>query len=366
MSRLAVKRVESHVRAVAVLAILSGIAGSLGCSSGSGARSAGGNGGGGGAMTATGGKDGALGGGGGAATGGSAGAPGGGAATGGTGLGGALGSGGASAPGGAHGFATAAALDPLVQAFCAASRACCKTGDVPEERLADCETTAAVQLDTTGLVAGRATLNAAALAACVTAYQHAATTCSTDEVFPACRDLLTGNVPIGGTCSHVWDCKKDQGPTACFATQVMTEPPYLLVGVCRLEPAGKMGDACMASCPLGSDCSTAFTTNTPDQSITLCHEKDGLYCNPDHVCAALSSMGGACSSASFGDDCPAATYCDEINPPTPTCVPRNAPGAACDFNSTCTTGYTCEDHRCAPRPLADDRSCTSVPRYPGT
>jgi len=361
MTGLAVTRVNSHVRAVAALVFLSGVAGNLGCSSGSGARSAGGDGGGGGAMTAMGGKGGALGGLGGTATGGS----GGGAATGGSGMGGALGSGGTS-PGGAPGFATAAALDPLIQAFCAASRACCKPGDVPDERLGDCETTAAVQLDTTGLVAGRVTLNAAPLAACVTAYQHAATTCSTDEVFSVCRELLTGTVPIGGTCSHVWDCKKDQGPTACFATQVMTEPPYLLVGVCRLEPAGKLGDACMASCPLGSDCSTAFVTDTPDQSITLCHEKDGLYCNPDHLCAALSTMGGACSPSSFGDDCPAATYCDEINPPTPACVARNAPGAACDFNSTCTTGYTCVDHRCAPRPLDDDRSCTGIPRYPGT
>lgn len=266
------------------------------------------------------------------------------------------GSGGASGNTGLGG--STPAVQPLVDTFCAAAKACCARDAWPADGLTDCASAAAYALNTTGVAAGRARLVGPAFAACVAAYQHAATTCNTGEVMTACSGVYVGLVAQGGVCSDARDCDQQKGPTVCFATATMVELPYHLMGVCRLAPLGALGAPCLASCRHGANCSTGFVTDDPAQITTLCREDDGLFCNEKHVCAAVAPTGGMCY---FDDDCKATDYCAGA---TPDCQPRLTSGAACQFNASCPSGFSCVAGACAPKPLADDSTCASLPRYP--
>jgi hypothetical protein len=266
------------------------------------------------------------------------------------GLAGAGGVGGAGGAGGMTGSATA-----LVNAFCAAARACCAKDGRPLDPLASCETNAAETFGAAEIDAGTIRVDGAKLDACVAAYQHAATSCTVTEVLAACHGMFIGTLPAGATCVRVADCRRDQGPMVCVAIQV-TSGVTPTTGTCQPAPRGKNGDPCLLSCPSGQDdCSTGLISGTPNPPLALCHEADGLFCDTDQTCKPLNAPGADCF---LDEGCGSGSYC------LPGCQPLIAIGAACQLNRSCGPGATCASGACAAAPLATDGACDGTPQPP--
>ena len=243
----------------------------------------------------------------------------------------------------------------LVDAFCAAARACCAKDGRPLGPLAGCETNAGDTLGAAQIAAGTIRIDGAKLDACVAAYGRAATSCTFTEVMTACHGMFIGTLSAGATCVHVTDCRRDHGPMVCVAIQV-TSGVTPTTGTCQPAPRGAAGDPCLASCTLGQvDCSTGLLSGTPDPPLALCYEKDGLFCDTDGTCKPLSRPGGDCF---LDESCGSGRYC------LPGCEPLLATGTACQFNRSCGPGYTCASGTCAAAPLATDGACEGYPQPP--
>ncbi|MEO8900209.1 MAG: hypothetical protein ABI488_01335 [Polyangiaceae bacterium] len=176
---------------------------------------------------------------------------------------------------------------------------------------------------------GTATLDQAGLAACLTAYQQAATKCQEYPVLSACQGLLHGTQKEQEKCVDVDECAHTKGQTvACMITGQNTE------GVCAQVTHGKLGDSCLTTCNVGEDCE--FTSYGVTQTAsTFCFEEDGVLCSlEDSHCVAITALGAPCTS----NDCGSANYCDT------TCKKRSGLGESCA--QTCLSSFQCMNNQC--------------------
>lgn len=249
--------------------------------------------------------------------------------------------------GGEAGAAGANPLSPMIDAFCAAARSCCALAGEPAGALVACEDAAAGANGNVALVAGRTVeVDSAALAACVAAFEAAATTCVLTDVLRACRGILRGTLAEGEACRDVMECERGAGPMVCKKLQQGTADPD--IGVCTPPPRGSLGDPCGSSCEEGQECST--TSSSPDDTypITLCFEEDGLYCPIGESCAAIVQDGGECI---YHQACGSDGFC------LSTCESRSVEGEACQFNYGCELGLACVGGECAKEPFANGETC---------
>jgi hypothetical protein len=244
---------------------------------------------------------------------------------------------------------------PLVDAFCAAARACCAKDGRPLDPLANCETNAGATLDADGLTAGTVRVAGAAFDACVATYQRAATTCTFADVTTACRGVFVGTLSTDATCTHVSECRRDAGPMVCVMIQQISGVTPS-TGICAPAPRGANGDPCLGSCPRGVDCSVTLLSGDPNPPLAVCHEEDGLFCDSDQTCKPLNPAGGDCF---YDEGCGTGNYCGLSG-----CEPLFGAGATCQYDRSCGPGYTCATGACAPAPLATDGACEGSPQLP--
>lgn len=244
---------------------------------------------------------------------------------------------------------------PLVDAFCAAARACCAKDGRPLEPLANCEQNAGATFGAAQVSAGTIRVDGAAFDACVAAYQRAATSCTFTEVMTACRGIFIGTLSSGATCTQVADCRRDQRPMVCVLIQT-TSGVTPTTGTCQPAPRGAENDACLASCPIGRDCSIGLLSGMPNPPLALCYEQEGLFCDSDQTCKPLKPLGAA--ECFYDEGCGTGNYC------LPGCERLLTVGAACQYDRSCGPGYTCAAGACAPAPLATDGACEGYPQQP--
>lgn len=291
--------------------------------------------------------------------------------------GGRSGSGGASAAGGTGGLIVrdggidgatgiaAALLQPLAKAFCAAARTCCLRDGFYAMALDDCEAELPNRLLPSVLVdQGIVTVDAARLAACVSAYERAATSCTSNEVEAACQGVWVGTrtegQPCGGTIRFgAFDCSAANGSAACYWKDAARHPDT--AGVCVALPRGKAGDPCSKSCKTGHDCIVDLVGGSAPLPV-MCFEEDGLYCavsaNPP-VCKPILQAGDPCPPDPGA--CGRAGYCDR---PVEECQPAANLGEPC-AGGDCAYGLRCaSSRRCAEQSLVSSYVCQGTPPLP--
>jgi hypothetical protein len=316
------------------------------------------------------GPDGAIdsGGGGGGAVGGRTGTGGVTSAGGVTSIGGRTGTGGtgiAGAGGSSVGGPVATMLKPLGKAFCTAALNCCLRDGFYVIDLTDCEAKFPSRLRPYPLAEqGIVTVDTARLAACVSAYEKAATTCTITEVDAACQGVWLGTraegQPCGGTIAFgAFECKAANGSAACYWADDEQYPAN--PGVCVALPRGRAGDLCGKSCKTNHDCIMDVVGNPAPLPVT-CFEEDGLYCavaaNPP-VCRPFLKAGDPCTYDP--GCCGRENYCDwqkEV------CRPAAKLGEACG-EVYCVDGLGCgEGQLCYELTLTSDKVCKGTPALP--
>ena len=301
-----------------------------------------------------------------------------------TGTGGVIASGGRTATGGTAGTATggvmgldggidggggtgaaALALQPLAKAFCAAARTCCKRDGFYAMALDDCETKLPARLQPYPLLdQGIVTIDPVRLAACVSAYEKAATTCAVADVDAACYGVWIGTRTEGQSCGGIisfgaFECQSKNGSAACHWQDAERYPAG--TGVCLALPRGKPGDPCGKSCGKDRDCIVDLVGGTAPLPVN-CFEEDGVYCavtaNPP-VCKAYSKIGDPCSY-DFGS-CGQGNYCDWNDHACKTAAKlgESCMEAACVDGTVCATG-----NRCIVESLASSDVCLGTPTVP--
>jgi hypothetical protein len=169
---------------------------------------------------------------------------------------------------------------------------------------------------------GRLAFNSEAYSTCTTARQAAIDGCdlqafSTAQESCDFGDIFDGKVADGSACADDGECvgglceisyNEDGLPETVSVETGNVE------GVCLSEPAA------------GQDCSDGNCA-------------EGLFCNPDDVCAVLPGNGDECTFA-----CAAGLYCG----PGFLCAEQLDGGEACTFFSDCKSDDCLEDGTCAP------------------
>ena len=243
---------------------------------------------------------------------------------------------------------------PLVDAFCAAARACCAKDGRSLDPLASCEASAAASFGAAQVASGTIRVDAPVFDACVAAYQRAATSCTATEAMTACRGMFIGTLSAGASCKQVADCRRDQGPMVC--EMIITTPGVNpTTGICKPAPRGAENDPCLASCPIGRDCSTGLLSGEPNPPLAFCYEQDGLFCDSDQTCKRLNPLGAACF---YDEGCGTGNHCDLG------CARNLTVGATCQYHNSCGPGYNCPAGTCAPVPVAVDGTCEGLPQPP--
>jgi hypothetical protein len=196
-----------------------------------------------------------------------------------------------------------ALLMPTIDAYCQAAQSCCTKQGVPT-MLTDCATMFPTRDKVLASIdSGGVTVNAAALAKCLAAYQEAATACDENVVVSACQGVFNGTKAAGEACANGSECNGAQGPTTCLFVGDNTSP-----GVCKLTLHGKPGDTCVSTCPTSGDCSYE-TYGAADSPLAWCFEADGLYCDTSSTCQPLVALGQACVGF---DSCGSGNNCDSV------------------------------------------------------
>jgi hypothetical protein len=269
---------------------------------------------------------------------GSAGSSGG--ALGGSGSGGGGGGNAGGGGGGVDGAATVKLLQPTVDAFCAAARSCCAKQSEPAT-LTDCESAFPSNNATVAsLASGAATLDPTALAACLAAYQAAATSCNENPVLSACRGVVIGTRPENAPCTNGAECLRVGGSNTCLITEQNGT-----VGVCRKIAHHKAGDACDFTCRKGEDCTSSTYGDAP---LDLCFEDDGVYCDYLHepaTCKSILTLGAACTD---DEACGSTGFCQT------TCQKRGVEGDPC---TRCLDSLSCINGKCQSPPFASANTC---------
>lgn len=302
-----------------------------------------------------------------------------------TGTGGVISTGGRTATGGTAGIATggamgvdggidggldggtsaaALALQPLAKAFCAAARTCCRRDGFYTMDLDDCEAKLPSRLYPYPLLdQGIVTIDAVRLAACVAAYESAATTCAVAEIDAACYGVWIGTRTEGQACGGTisfgaFDCQTTNGSAACYWQDAGKYPAS--AGACVALPRGKAGDPCNKSCGKNQDCIVDLVGGSTPLPVN-CFEEDGLYCavtaNPP-VCKPHPKLGDPCT---YYGSCGPDNYCDWNDH---VCKVTAKLGESC-MTATCTEGTVCgTGSRCIVESLASSNVCMGKPSVP--
>jgi hypothetical protein len=265
-------------------------------------------------------------------------------------------------------------------AVCDVLAGCCSTASLPYDGAA-CRTGFAAQL-APQLSNPKVAYDPTAGGSCVAAIRGLG--CAPlDGARGPCSTVFAGTVPSGEPCSSSAECATPAGGHAsCMG------------GQCHVEPRGKSGDTCSATCTeSGSSTSCSFSgvaaqsgaadggvgpvSTTPGPA--RCYTNDGLTCGPSGTCekipalseactfggcaadafcdqgrcAALRDVGGTCNSF---DECVTTAFCDTT---ARTCAAKKTNGASCDTELECQSG-SCQAGKCAGRVLATATSCQGV------
>jgi hypothetical protein len=293
-------------------------------------------------------------------------AAGGATSTGGKATGGSTGSGGGTGGIGGTGGGTGATLvQPLTTAFCAAAKSCCGRESYPAADLADCESKFLSRFRNYPLVGkGTVTIDETKLAACIAAYNTAATACTISPIYSACSDVFVGKQTEGQACGSgdvfgSLECKKVDGSAVCYWGETGSDPS--ITGLCTTIPHGKSGDECEGTCATGDSCMMDILGGTPPFPAT-CFETDGLYCaraKTPAVCKPIRAIDSACTSDT--NACGTGNYCDWT---TNTCQVAMKLGEPC-ADASCVSGLMCgKDLKCIEPPFADEYICKGTPPAP--
>jgi hypothetical protein len=272
--------------------------------------------------------------------------------------------GGTSGNGGTGGGAAAALLQPLGNAFCTAAKSCCGLGSYPTAALADCESKFLSRFQFYPMVdKGTVTVDQSALAACLAAYNKAATACTVTPLYTACKGVFVGTKaekqPCGsGNQLGSLECKLAGGSAACFWENSSTDPA--VTGVCINITHGKDGDECSTSCAKNETCISDIFGGTASNPAT-CFEEDGLYCawsKKPVVCRPIRQIDQACTSDQ--NACGSGNYCDWT---TNTCQVIKKLGESCE-DASCTNDLMCGTNlKCIEQPFASEFVCQGTPIY---
>ena len=279
--------------------------------------------------------------------------------------GGAGGGGGTGGMGGTGGGTGAVMFQPLVNAFCTAAKNCCGRESYPAADLADCESKFLSQLPNFPLVdKGTVIIDQNALAACVAAYNTAATACTITAVNAACKGVFVGTQAEGQPCGGASrfgavECKPVNGSATCYLQHNGSDDTN--TGVCTSIPRGKTGDACSMTCLMNETCIVDMMGGAPPFPVT-CFEEDGLYCsvaaNPT-VCKPILHIGDACTWDTFS--CGSGNYCGWT---TNACQVAGKTGESC-LTGGCADDLMCgTNDRCVEQSFASESICKGTPSVP--
>jgi hypothetical protein len=203
-----------------------------------------------------------------------------------------------------------------------------------------------------------------ALAACVAAYNTAATTCTITAVNAACKGIFTGTQAEGQPCGGAtrfgaYECKPVNGSATCYWQQSGSDATS--TGVCIGIPRGKSGDECSETCLKNESCIVDMIGGSAPFPVT-CFEEDGLYCsvatNPA-VCKPILHLGDAC--VWDPNSCGSGNYCGWLSN---TCQVTSKLGESCT-NAYCAADLACGGgDKCVELSFASDSICKGTPSVP--
>ena len=273
--------------------------------------------------------------------------------------------GGVGGNGGIGGGTGAIMVQPLINAFCTAAKSCCGRESYPAADLADCESKFPSRSQYYPLLdKGTVSIDQNALAACVAAYNTAATTCTITGLNAACKGVFVGTQaegqPCGGTSRFgAFECKPVNGSSSCHLQTSGSDPTN--TGVCTSLPRGKSGDLCSKTC-LKKDTCVVDMVGGSAPFPTFCFEEDGLYCsvatNPA-VCQPILPNGHAC--VWDPNSCGTGNFCGWTSN---ACQLASKLGESCT-DAICADELTCGSvDKCVPSPFASDSICNGTPSVP--
>jgi hypothetical protein len=235
------------------------------------------------------------------------------------------------------------ALKPIVDAYCAAARACC-TRDAMPMQLANCEDLVMSRFPAKSIANGATRIDADALALCRAAYETAVTSCEATPVIEACRNVLIGTHRAEEPCTlGAQECELIAGQGTCLLPSSDEQE-----GVCKYPAHGKAGDPCMTTCHEGQRC--LVTREGPSNTVlTMCFESDGVFCDFSKdvaLCAPMVDEGATCP---FDDACGSTSHC------AGTCRPAAELGEDCEAD--CRRDLTCVNGKCEGLPFANGSIC---------
>lgn len=238
---------------------------------------------------------------------------------------------------------------PIVTAYCATARACCKNeADVD---LDDCESEFAMKNETVGsLTRGAVTLDIGGLEACRAAYVAAATTCEMNGVLAACRGLVHGKIADGAACSLGSECAGKPLPNTCLITEQNGT-----VGICKATPHAKLNEECFSTARKG-ELYASTTYGAADSELAMCFEDEGFFCDYDtqpSKCQALLATGTDCER---DEQCGSDSYCDYTG--SGKCKKRSQLNEPCGLDlGYCIPQLSCVEGKCKSPPFAAGSSC---------
>ncbi|HWP07697.1 MAG TPA: hypothetical protein VNN72_18225 [Polyangiaceae bacterium] len=221
--------------------------------------------------------------------------------------------------------------------------------------------------------------NEAAAGDCIAAYAAAARACTDPTLLEGdnnpCGNIFKGTIPVGGHCSQDRECIQSEDAYVQCDAGVCTSDPDGFVSVGDVH--AHLGEACGASCARdGSSTSCSYMGTSANNKG--CWEEDGLYCSDAGVCASVPKLGEACPDYACATDsycggsvcvasiasgpCPSyieclhTSYCDSD---TQMCIPLKANGAACNYDSECSSA-NCEGDVCREWSVARSDSCAGI------
>jgi hypothetical protein len=205
--------------------------------------------------------------------------------------------------------------------------------------------------------AGRAGYDPRAARACID--EIASTTCEEWRAgaTPACDDVLSGRVQLGGACLVGGDECADGWCDSSLACP----------GACA--PFAALGEVCVeGACGPGLSCDGAtgrcVTRIPPGDVGEPCGTDSPARCLPDLVCngtacVARLEVGEPCIRDS---QCVAGSYCGPYTDTQRVCAPRAREGERCD-HQWCVFGAVCDESTrvCVHEPIPGERCLTSDP-----
>jgi hypothetical protein len=152
----------------------------------------------------------------------------------------------------------------------------------------------------------------------------------------ACKSVITGKVPAGGSCPYGVECAPGTSCTLSFSNTSCSS---------KCNTLGNVGDPCTGggTCAAGAycdfstmKCAAALDTGATCTSSTDC--KSGLYCvGAMMTCSAPGGSGAPCATYE-PQSCSGDLVCEVASK---TCVSAKQMGAACGSDEECASPMVC-------------------------